>query len=90
MENNLHQKKYAKKHIEKCTHTNKNPCTDCEGIFDSLSTLIDHTKNSHIVHFFWYETLIILFIYINYLCKLLKIDLLFNLNGNIVAICDTI
>ena len=35
--------------MEKCKHSNKYPCTECEGVFDSLSTLIDHTKNSHMV-----------------------------------------
>ena len=40
--------------MEKCKHGNKYPCTDCEGIFDSISTLIDHTKNSNIVHIVLY------------------------------------
>ena len=37
------------KHMAKSTATNKYPWTDCEWIFDSLPSLIDHTKNSHIV-----------------------------------------
>ena len=41
------------KHMEECKHSNKYPCTECEGIFDSLSTLIDHTKN--LILFFQYE-----------------------------------
>ena len=72
--------------MEKCKHSNKYPCTECEGIFDSLSTLIDHT-NSHMVHIVLYYILILLFFNMNYICKYFKIELLFIFNINVVATC---